>query len=98
MFFFVDVISTAENSDKLTILGITGIDTARKLMEFSNRTVSALDVLLKKAEESITRIRDKSQTIDIAEFNFTKNFFDKFYNITLDLQSARMELVTLASR
>jgi len=74
-----------------------GVDTVKNLMDFSQSTVKEVDALLKQSEVALIRLKAESATLNLEEFDFTKNFITKFNEAKLNLLEARRELVSLAS-
>jgi len=76
--------------------GNNGLGIASKLLEYAKDTVEKVDDFLHMAKESIEQINNKSTTIDLEKYNFTKTFFSNFNSGKIELLSARSDLLSLS--
>merc|ERR1712038_875189 len=92
-----EIMALNDPAKKMNRIQKYGVDTVKNLMDFSQSTVKEVDALLKQSEVALIRLKAESATLNLEEFDFTKNFITKFNEAKLNLLEARRELVSLAS-
>ena len=74
-----------------------GAGVAEKIIRVTQKALTEIDILLEESETAMRNLRLSSQTLDLQEFNVTRDFFARFNVAQVNLLDARKELMELAS-
>jgi len=74
-----------------------GAGVAEKIIRVTQKALTEIDTLLEESETAMRNLRLSSQTLDLQEFNVTRDFFARFNVAQVNLLDARKELMELAS-
>ena len=74
-----------------------GVEQVKGVIESSKKNVADVDAILKKADAALSSLKASTKSLDLEQFNFTKNFISEFNTARLNLFSARSDLVELST-
>ena len=74
-----------------------GVEHVKQVIESSKNNVADVDKILKQADAALSSLKASSESLDLEQFNFTKNFISEFNTARLNLFSARSDLVELST-
>ena len=74
-----------------------GVEQVKQVIESSKENVADVDAILKKADAALSSLKASTKSLDLEQFNFTKNFISEFNTARLSLFSARSDLVELST-
>jgi len=93
-----EIIAQNDAGEKMKLMQRYGVDTVKQLMEFSKTTIEEVDKLVDEAEVAIRNLKAESKTLNLEEFQFTKNFISRFNDAKKNLLDARRDLVSLSTK
>ena len=74
-----------------------GVEQVKQAIESSKKNVADVDAIIKKADAALNSLKASTESLDLEQFNFTKNFISEFNTSRLILFSARSDLVELST-
>jgi len=93
-----DVLKITDKAEKTEKIQEIGVGIVKRLFAFATKSIQNVDKLVKQSEESILELKKEAGSLNLEEFEVTKNFFTNYNSAKLELLGARRKLVELASR
>jgi hypothetical protein len=94
---FPDISKITDKGEKTKAYEKIAVEQVKQTIESSKKNVADVDAILKKADAALTSLKASTESLNLEQFNFTKNFISEFNIARLNLFSARSDLVELST-
>lgn len=93
----IDISKISDKGERMKAFEKSAVEQVGQIIKSSMNTVADVDELIKKADAALNSLKASSESLDLEQFDFTKNFISEFNTARLNLFSARSDLVELST-